>query len=131
MPSSPTSKNRESPPFTPAAISKIYALASLLDQDNGAAQQTTGGYGQPHPANTLAIQRISRAVLWGLRSSLGITPGNGTLALHLEGHIVYTRDVDDGDGMHSRAGRWDRSGGGQQYDRKEEIVYKGDKFQLV
>ena len=88
-------------PFSSASLSKVLRLAEVLEGETGSITAS------------LVVQRITREVMWGLNSSLGISSGNGTMLLQLEGFISYHR-YEDALG-----------------EEKSKSVYRGQKFDLV
>ncbi|KAF8428218.1 hypothetical protein EV426DRAFT_332991 [Tirmania nivea] len=87
-------------PFSSASLSKVLRLAEVLGGEGGSITAS------------LVLQRITREALWGLNSSLGISGGNGTMLLQLEGFISYHR-YEDALG-----------------EQKSKDVYRGQKFDL-
>jgi len=84
-----------------ASLSKVIRLAEALGDEGGSITAS------------LVVQRITREVLWGLNSSLGISGRNDTMFLQLEGFISYHR-YEDALG-----------------EEKSKSVYRGQKFDLV
>lgn len=87
--------------FSGASLNKVLRLAEVLGDEGGSITAS------------LVVQRITREVMWGLNSSLGISGGNGTMLLQLEGFVSYHR-YEDALG-----------------EEKPVNVYKGAKFDLV
>ena len=88
-------------PFSSASLSKVLRLAKVLGDEGGSITAS------------LVIQRITREVMWGLNSSLGISSGTGTLLLQLEGFVSYHKYEDD------------------LGEERSKDVYRGQKFDLV
>ena len=87
--------------FSSASLSKVLRLAEVLGDDGGSITAS------------LVLQRITREVMWGLNSSLGISGGTGTMLLQLEGFISYHKYEDD------------------LGEEKSKDIYRGQKFDLV
>ncbi|KAF8472705.1 hypothetical protein BDZ91DRAFT_790552 [Kalaharituber pfeilii] len=94
------------PPLTHPSLGKVLRLAELLGEEDGAA------------AAALVVQRITREVMWGVHSSLGVTGDGGVLLLNLEGFVSYHRRED------AAAAAVDGAQG------KPSYVYRGQKFSL-
>ena len=88
-------------PFSSASLSKVIRLAEILGDEGGSITAS------------MVVERITREVLWGLNSSLGISGGNGTMSLQLEGFVSYHR--------------YDDALGGE----KPKCLYRGPKLDLV
>lgn len=93
-------------PFASASLSKILRLAEIL-----------GGEGSSITASMVVSKITSQAsqAMWGLNPSLGISGGNGTMSLQLEGFINYHRYNDAHEGG----------------DENTQDVYQGSTFHLV